>query len=62
MLTCVLYDSPRLCTIFDRLHINMSKPQRQHILNIADAFLVCEDKRTLAALQRQFIEAPGQFE
>ncbi len=35
-----------------------SKPQRQHILNLADALLVCEDEKTLAALQRQFIQAP----
>ena len=34
------------------------KPQRQHILNLADALLVCEDTKTLAALQRQFLEAP----
>jgi hypothetical protein len=28
------------------------------MLNLADALLVCEDEKTLAALQRQFIEAP----
>jgi len=28
------------------------------MLNLADALLVCEDKKTLAALQRQFIKAP----
>jgi hypothetical protein len=28
------------------------------MLNMVDALLVCEDKKTLAALQRQFIEAP----
>ncbi|RMD59562.1 transposase, partial [Candidatus Parcubacteria bacterium] len=28
------------------------------MLNMADALLVCEDKKTLAALQRQFVEAP----
>ena len=30
----------------------------QHLLNLADALLVCEDEKTLAALQRQFIAAP----
>jgi hypothetical protein len=40
------------------LNIHLSKPQRQHILNLADALLVCEDEKTLAALQRQFIQAP----
>ena len=58
MLTRILHNSSELCTFLDRLHIDMSKPQRQHILNMADALLVCEDTKTLAALQRQFIEAP----
>lgn len=58
MLTRILHNSEKLCTFFDQLHLTLSKPQRQHILNLADALLVCEDKKTLAALQRQFIEAP----
>ncbi len=58
MLTRILHNSPKLCTFFEQLHLNLSKPQRQHILNLADALLVCDDKKTLAALQRQFIEAP----
>jgi hypothetical protein len=43
----------------DQLELNLSKPQRQHLLNLADGLLVCEDEKTLAALQRQFIEAPA---
>lgn len=39
-------------------HLKLSKPQRQHLLNLMDALLVCEDEKTLAALQRQFISAP----
>jgi len=58
MLTRILHQSPKLCTFFDQLNIDMYKPQRRHILNLADALLVCEDTKTLAALQRQFIEAP----
>ena len=58
MLTRIVHNSPKLCTYFDRLNLNLSKPQRQHMLNLADALLVCEDEKTLAALQRQFIEAP----
>jgi hypothetical protein len=58
MLTRIVHNSPKLCTFFDRLNLQLSKPQRQHILNLADALLVCEDKKTLAALQRQFVEAP----
>jgi hypothetical protein len=58
MLTRIVHNSPNLCTFFDGLNIHLSKPQRQHILNLADALLVCEDEKTLAALQRQFIQAP----
>jgi hypothetical protein len=58
MLTRIVDNSPQLCAFFGQLEIQLSKPQRQHILNMADALLVCEDKKTLAALQRQFMEAP----
>ncbi len=58
MLTRIVHNSGQLCTFFDQLGLELSKPQRQHILNMADALLVCEDKKTLAALQRQFIAAP----
>jgi len=58
MLTRIVHNSDKLCTFFDLLDLNLSKPQRQHLLNLADALLVCEDEKTLAALQRQFIQAP----
>lgn len=58
MLTRIVHNSPKLCAFIDLLNLDLSKPQRQHILNLADALLVCEDEKTLAALQRQFIAAP----
>ncbi len=58
MLTRILHPSDKLCTFLDRLDIELSQPQRRHILNMADALLVCEGKKTLAALQRQLVEAP----
>lgn len=58
MLTHILHNSEKLCAFINQLKVDLSQPQRQHILNLADALLVCEDKKTLAALQRQFIEAP----
>jgi hypothetical protein len=58
MLTRILHNSERLCAFFDQLEISLYKLQHQHILNMADALLVCEDKKTLAALQRQFVQAP----
>jgi len=58
MLTRILHNSEKLCTFVDQLDVKLSHPQYRHILNMADALLVCEDKKTLAALQRQFVEAP----
>ena len=58
MLTRIVHNSAQLGRFIDQLDLNLSKPQHQHILNLVDALLVCEDEKTLAALQRQFIEAP----
>lgn len=58
MLTRILHNSTQLCTFLDRLHLSLSLPQRRHLLNLADGLLVVEDEKTLANLQRQFIEAP----
>jgi hypothetical protein len=58
MLTRILHNSEKLCTFLDQLNVKLSQPQRRHILNMADSLLVCEDKKTLAALQRQLVEAP----
>ncbi|HOT93533.1 MAG TPA: hypothetical protein PLN71_18390 [Anaerolineae bacterium] len=58
MLTRIVHNSEKLCTFVEQLGLDLSQPQRRHLLNIADALLVCEDEKTLAALQRQFVEAP----
>lgn len=58
MLTRIVHNSPQVCAFYDQLHLKLSKPQRHHLLNLMDALLVCEDEKTLAALQRQFISAP----
>jgi len=58
MVTRILHNSERLCAFFDQLELTLYQSQRQHILNMADALLVCEEDKTLAALQRQFVEAP----
>lgn len=57
MLTRILHNSESLCTFIDQLGLHLSQPQRRHIINVADALLVCESRKTLAALQRQFVEA-----
>lgn len=58
MLTRILHNSAPLCTFLDKLNLDLSQPQRRHLCNLTDALLVCEDEKTLAALQRQFVEAP----
>jgi len=56
MLTKILHNSPDLCTFIDLLDLTLSQPQQRHVLNLADALLVCDSDKTLAALQRQFVE------
>lgn len=58
MLTRILHNSEQLCAFLDDLDLDLSQPQRRHLLNMADALLVCDEKKTLAGLQRQFVEAP----
>ena len=57
MLTRILHPSEKLCAFLEQLEVSLSQPQRRHLLKMADALLVCEDKKTIAALQRQFVEA-----
>jgi len=58
MLTRIVRPSPELSAFLDQLGPALSEPQRQHLLRLADGLLVCEDTKTLAALQRQFLDAP----
>ena len=56
MLPRIVQNSALLCAFAEPLIVTLSQPQRQHLLDLADALLVCEEEKTLAALQRQFIE------
>jgi len=56
MLTRILHNSPALCTFIEKLDLSLSQPQLRHVRNIADALLVCDSDKTLAELQRQFVE------
>jgi hypothetical protein len=56
MLTRILHNSPDLCTFVDQLNLPLSQPQLRHVINMADALLVCDSDKTLAELQRQFVE------
>ena len=56
MLTRILHNSADLCTFIDQFELSLSQPQLRHVLNMADALLVCDSDKTLAELQRQFVE------
>ncbi len=57
MLTRIVQPSPALETVLDWLHLHLSRPQRDHLLHLVDSLLVCDERKTLAALQRQFLDA-----
>src|ERR671932_16815 len=56
MLTHILHNSETLCTFIDQLGLDLSQPQQRHLRNLVDALLVCESRKTLAALRRQLVE------
>ena len=56
MLTRILHNSPSLCTFVEQLDLSLSVPQKRHVINLVDALLVCDGPKTLAALQREFVE------
>jgi len=58
MLTRIVQQSPKLVTFFQEIGLSLTTPQRKHLVNFADAILVTEGKKTIANLQRQFVEAP----
>jgi len=58
MLKRIVHPSAFLVTFVTLLHLNLSKPQRRHLLRTADAIVVCEGRKTLANLYRQWVEAP----
>src|SRR3954467_8675958 len=57
MLTRIVRVSPALEAFLASMPLDLSQPQRQHLLEMTDALLVCESDKTLAALQRQFLDS-----
>ncbi len=55
MLTRILRNSQELCTFVEQLNLQLSAPQRRHVINVADGLLVTEARKTLAEIQRQFV-------
>src|SRR5437660_12529686 len=57
MLPSIVDASGSLSAFVAELGLALSAPQRRHLIGVADALLVCETEKTLAGLQRQFVEA-----
>jgi hypothetical protein len=57
MLTRIVQPAPALETFLEVLHLDLSQPQAEHLLQLVDGLLVCDERKTLAALQRQFLDA-----
>jgi Transposase DDE domain len=57
MLTRIVQPSPALESFLDALRLPLSRPQRDHLLDLTDGLLVCDEPKTLAALQRQFLDS-----
>lgn len=56
MLTRILHNNPSLCNFIDQLNVKVSAPQLRHITKVADGLLVTDAPRTLAEIQRQYVE------
>ena len=59
MLKLIVQHSPTLRAFLYGLHLQLSKPQWQHVLRLADALVVSEARhKTIAGLYRLIVEAP----
>jgi len=57
MLRRIVTNSVELVKFVFALGLSVSRPQRQHVLNLADAILVSDERKTIANLNRQLVEA-----
>jgi len=57
MLTRIVAPSRALEAFLGPVTGHLTEPQREHLLQLTDALLVCQDRKTLAVLQRQFLDA-----
>lgn len=53
----IVTNSVELVKFVFRLGLRLSRPQTQHVLNMADAILVSDERKTMANLNRQLVEA-----
>jgi hypothetical protein len=57
MVVRMVENSPALGQFLAPLISGLSLPQRRHLVNLCDGLLTCETVKTLAALNRQFLDA-----
>lgn len=57
MIRRIVTNSVELVKFVFALGLSVSRPQRQHVLNLADAILVSDERKTIANLNRQLVEA-----
>jgi hypothetical protein len=57
MLRRIVTNSIELVKFIFALGLTLSRPQKQHVLNLADALLVSDERKTIANLNRQLVEA-----
>src|SRR6516225_673938 len=57
MLTRIVQPAPALQTFLASLRLNLSRPQAEHLLQLVDGMLVADERKTLAALRRQFLDS-----
>jgi hypothetical protein len=56
MLRRIVTNSVELVKFVFALGLSLSRPQKQHVLNLADAILVSDERKTIANLNRQLVE------
>jgi hypothetical protein len=54
----IVHPYPFLVHFIALLTMPVTKPQRQHLQRLVDGLCTCPDRKTLATLQRQFLDAP----
>jgi len=57
MLRRIVSNSVELVKFIRGLGLKLSRPQEAHVLNMADALLVSDERKTYASLNRQLVEA-----
>ena len=58
MLKLIIHPSKLLLNFVLSLCLNFSKPQQSHLLRTVEGLIVSNERKTLAGLYRQWVEAP----